>query len=162
MFELKRRLKFKKENSVAQLVLKRVCEAWTVRGVQVVFVCSDGDPRLQDLRNAAVLRSSSVPQRVTWPGCHRGPITLLVPYAIRSASWQVICRRINAMRRDAGSRSDAATYSDEILRVSFFSLHRSSGWNEFRARRRFMRIESHKIDGFTESAVDPRIGQDKS
>jgi len=100
-----------------------------------------------------------VPQRVTWPWMSFvEPITLLVPYAIEERLLQVICRRINAMRRDAGEPIRCCHVLDETSSCQFLqSSCGHAGWNEFRARRRFMRIESHKIDGFTESAVDPGL-----
>jgi len=119
-FELKRRLKFKKREQRRPTRFEACLRSLTVRGVQVVFVCSDGDPRLQDLRECGGLTLKQL--------CTKGDVALDV---IRGADHtfssvcdqerllQVICRRINAMRRDAGSRSDAATYSDETSSCQF-------------------------------------------
>ncbi len=119
-FELERRLKLKKREQRSATHFEGRLQSLAARGVQVIFVCSDGDPRLRDLREAG--------GRALKQLCASGAVVLDI---IRGADHtfssvgdqkrllQVVRQRINAMHRHAATRLAVATYSDETSSCQF-------------------------------------------
>jgi hypothetical protein len=114
-FELERRLRPKKKEPRVPTRFEVCLQRLAARGVQLVFVCSDGDPRLRDLQE--------VGGHVLKQLCAKGDVVLDV---IRGADHtfssvddqerllQVIRQRINTMHYAAARRSDVVTCSEEI------------------------------------------------
>jgi len=119
-FELERRLKFKKREQRPPTHFETCLQGLAAHGVQVVFVCSDGDSRLRDLREAGGPALKHL--------CAKGNVVLDV---IRGADHtfssvddqesllQVIRRRIDTMHYAAAVQRDVATYSEEVSSGQF-------------------------------------------
>jgi hypothetical protein len=119
-FGLERCCKFKKREPRKSTRFEVCLHDLAARGVHVVFVCSDGDPRLRDLREAG--------GRALKQLCASGDMILDV---IRGADHtfssvgdqerllQVIRQRMNAMHHDAAIQPDVARYSDESSSYRF-------------------------------------------
>jgi hypothetical protein len=130
--ELERRLKFRKREPRKATRLEACLRSLAARRVRIVFVCSDGDPRLRDLREAGGQTLKQL--------CASGAIVLDV---IRGADHtfssvddqkrllRVICQRINAMRYHASIRPDVITCSEETPSCQFLQPSSGdAGWNE--------------------------------
>jgi hypothetical protein len=119
-FGLERRFKFRKREPHKPTRFAVCLHGLAARGVHVVFVCSDGDPRLRDLREAG--------GRALKQLCASGDVVLDVicgaDHTFSSVGdqrrlLQVIRQRINSMHHDTAIQPDIAAHPGETSSCEF-------------------------------------------